>query len=219
MPRIPVLMSLLLLAGCASAPSDRTELMPAPTVFEAGGIDPFEGLVPEGRQLESEILAYFSDVETTALSAHYLVVPVRVCSGLGTTYRCSSDALIKGFERPAPVDDREDMDVFADDLVDEPVAVNEMLTDILVFSLRHDPPHPRLGQKKVAAFEQSADHPTRLHQRVASDVGGDGINVVERLRRPDYFSSHLPSRILASALSRDRPAAIESRPLRIFSCT
>jgi len=56
MPRIPVLMSLLMLAGCASAPPDRTELMPAPAVFAAGGIDPFAGLVPEGRQLESEIL-------------------------------------------------------------------------------------------------------------------------------------------------------------------
>ena len=56
MSRIPVLMSLLLLVGCASAPLDRTELMPAPAVFETGGIDPFADVLPEGRRLESEIL-------------------------------------------------------------------------------------------------------------------------------------------------------------------
>jgi len=56
MYRIPLLISLLLLAGCASAPLDRTELMPAPAVFEAGRIDPFADVLPEGRRLENEIL-------------------------------------------------------------------------------------------------------------------------------------------------------------------
>ena len=50
------LICLLLLAGCASAPLDRIELMPAPAVFEAGAIDPFARMLPEGQQLESEIL-------------------------------------------------------------------------------------------------------------------------------------------------------------------
>lgn len=66
MSRIPVLNAahwslgslfcLLLLAGCASAPLDRTELMPAPAVFEGGAIDPFAQVRLEGRQLGSEIL-------------------------------------------------------------------------------------------------------------------------------------------------------------------
>jgi esterase/lipase superfamily enzyme len=56
MYRIPLLISLLLFAGCASAPLDRTELMPAPAVFEAGRIDPFADVLPEGRRLENAIL-------------------------------------------------------------------------------------------------------------------------------------------------------------------
>ena len=83
MPRTPVLnaahwplgslIGLLLLAGCVSAPLDRTELMPAPAVFEAGAIDPFANVLPEGRQLESEILfATDRDPATTNdIERHY----------------------------------------------------------------------------------------------------------------------------------------------------
>jgi len=46
----------VLLVGCASAPLDRTELMPAPAVFEAGRFDPFAEVPPESRRLETEIL-------------------------------------------------------------------------------------------------------------------------------------------------------------------
>jgi esterase/lipase superfamily enzyme len=45
-----------LLAGCTSAPLGRTELMPAPAVFEAGRFDPFAQVPPEARRLETEIL-------------------------------------------------------------------------------------------------------------------------------------------------------------------
>lgn len=46
----------VLLAGCASAPLDRTELMPAPAVFENGRFDPFADVPPEARRLDTEIL-------------------------------------------------------------------------------------------------------------------------------------------------------------------
>jgi esterase/lipase superfamily enzyme len=45
-----------LLTGCASPPAGRSELMPAPAVFEDGGFDPFAQLPPQARQLETEIL-------------------------------------------------------------------------------------------------------------------------------------------------------------------
>jgi esterase/lipase superfamily enzyme len=45
-----------LVAGCASAPPDRLELMPAPAVLQEGKIDPFERLDPASREIESDIL-------------------------------------------------------------------------------------------------------------------------------------------------------------------
>jgi esterase/lipase superfamily enzyme len=45
-----------LLTGCASAPSNQLELMPAPQVFEGGRVDPFEGLRLKGGPVEAEIL-------------------------------------------------------------------------------------------------------------------------------------------------------------------
>lgn len=45
-----------LFAGCASAPVDQTELMPAPEVYESGAIDPFERVSVGGRHLRSQIL-------------------------------------------------------------------------------------------------------------------------------------------------------------------
>jgi len=49
-------LTVLLLASCASAPPDRTELMPAPAVFEESHFDPFADVPPQARQLETEIL-------------------------------------------------------------------------------------------------------------------------------------------------------------------
>jgi esterase/lipase superfamily enzyme len=49
-------LTVLLLASCASAPTDRTELMPAPAVFEEGRFDTFADVSPQARQLETEIL-------------------------------------------------------------------------------------------------------------------------------------------------------------------
>jgi len=43
---VVALICVLLLAGCASAPLDRTELMPAPAVFESGRFDPFAEVPP-----------------------------------------------------------------------------------------------------------------------------------------------------------------------------
>jgi len=44
---LALLLSTALLAGCASKPWDRTELMPAPAVFEDGRFDPFAAAVNE----------------------------------------------------------------------------------------------------------------------------------------------------------------------------
>jgi esterase/lipase superfamily enzyme len=63
----------LLLAGCASAPLDRTELMPAPAVFEDGRFDPFADVPPQGRRVETEIL-FATDRDPAAegdLERHY----------------------------------------------------------------------------------------------------------------------------------------------------
>jgi esterase/lipase superfamily enzyme len=46
----------LLVAGCASAPPYRLELMPAPAVFQEGKIDPFARLSPDGRRIETNVL-------------------------------------------------------------------------------------------------------------------------------------------------------------------
>jgi esterase/lipase superfamily enzyme len=73
--RISALMSVVavLLAGCASAPLGRTELMPAPAVFEAGRFDPFAQVPPEARRLETEILFATDRDPATAsdLERHY----------------------------------------------------------------------------------------------------------------------------------------------------
>ena len=73
--RIPALMSIVaaLLVGCASAPLGRTELMPAPAVFEAGRFDPFAQVPPETRRLETEILFATDRDPATAsdLERHY----------------------------------------------------------------------------------------------------------------------------------------------------
>jgi hypothetical protein len=53
---VVALICVLLLAGCASAPLDRTELIPAPAVFESGRFDPFADVAPQARRLETEIL-------------------------------------------------------------------------------------------------------------------------------------------------------------------
>ena len=62
-----------LLVGCASAPLGRTELMPAPAVFEAGRFDPFAQIPPETRRLETEILFATDRDPATAsdLERHY----------------------------------------------------------------------------------------------------------------------------------------------------
>jgi esterase/lipase superfamily enzyme len=70
---VVALICVLLLAGCASAPLDRTELMPAPAVFESGRFDPFAEVPPQGRRLETEIL-FATDRDPAAegdLERHY----------------------------------------------------------------------------------------------------------------------------------------------------
>jgi len=70
---VVALICVLLLAGCASAPLDRTELMPAPAVFESGRFDPFAEVPPQGRRIETEIL-FATDRDPAAegdLERHY----------------------------------------------------------------------------------------------------------------------------------------------------
>jgi esterase/lipase superfamily enzyme len=63
----------LLLAGCASPPADRIELMPVPAVFAGGRFEPFDAVPPKARRLETEILfATDRDPATEAdLERHY----------------------------------------------------------------------------------------------------------------------------------------------------
>jgi esterase/lipase superfamily enzyme len=51
-----LLLAALLVSGCAGAPIDRTELMPAPAVFADGRFDPFSGVPDQGRRIENAIL-------------------------------------------------------------------------------------------------------------------------------------------------------------------
>ena len=50
------LAALTLVCGCASKAPGRTELMPAPSVFQNGQVDPFRDFNPQGRRPESEVL-------------------------------------------------------------------------------------------------------------------------------------------------------------------
>lgn len=48
--------ALTLLGGCGGGPLHRTELMPAPAIFEAGRFDPFADIPTDARRLETEVL-------------------------------------------------------------------------------------------------------------------------------------------------------------------
>ena len=65
------------------------------------------------------------------------------------------------------------------DAVDDPIAVNELLTDVLIIKLWHDASGTRKRLEHARGVEDLVDYGPRVGRRVTVDVFGYGINVIE----------------------------------------
>lgn len=97
------------------------------------------------------------------------------------------------------MDDSEHMNVVAADLINQPVAEDKVLPNIRLPQFRNHATHQGLSQDQVAQVEGFGNKSPGLRGRITRNIGGNRIEIVERLGRPDYFSSHRESRALASS--------------------
>jgi hypothetical protein len=79
------------------------------------------------------------------------------------------------------------------DGVDDSIAVDEQFSDVFVVKLGHFSSGEREMFQHPRRDENLPNHCLRISQRVAGDVGGNGLDVSSAARRPNYSVSHLLS--------------------------
>jgi len=100
------------------------------------------------------------------------------------------DLIEQRLQKPAAVNDGDDEYLAALDAIDEPVAVDEALAERVIVEFGHDASGVREGREVSGRFEELVDHGVRIGRRVAVDVLGDGIDVIECRGRPAYADVH-----------------------------
>lgn len=91
-----------------------------------------------------------------------------------------------GFEQALAVDHGKDFDPRLVQLVDETVAIEKTLAYGRILQLRHDTSDLGLLDNGIGQREEFFDYALRVKRRIAADVGGDRVGVIQRLLRPDY---------------------------------
>jgi hypothetical protein len=109
----------------------------------------------------------------------------------------ADDALGVGVEQPLAMDDSNDKDCIALYPIDEPVTVDESLSDSFVVEFRDDSSCGRETLQVAGGIDDFFSDGARISGLVTVDVVSDGINVVERFGRPSYSVVHLASRCSA----------------------
>lgn len=77
------------------------------------------------------------------------------------------------------MNDSNDEDIVVLDAVDDPIAVDEVFTDLLIIELWHDASGIRKCFKLARGVENLVDYGPCVGWRITVDVSGYGINVIE----------------------------------------
>src|SRR5258708_7740218 len=117
------------------------------------------------------------------------------------------------------MDNGDDTDDLAIDLIDQPVFVDEKLPTVLTSDLRHNPPAPRQDLQAAPRSENLSDHRRGIARRILRDVGGNAMQVVPNLRRPNYFKIHLARSCYMTACGMPPSETRRCWPSFIFSST
>lgn len=80
------------------------------------------------------------------------------------------------------MNDGNDEHVVAADTIDEPIAVDEALADRVVSELGNDAAGVREALERACRIADLVDHGPSVGGRVAADVFGNGVDIIERGR-------------------------------------
>ena len=111
--------------------------------------------------------------------------------------------------------DREDLDLVQVDTVDDPVALKDHLTDVVVVDLRDNPPSSGNLRQMRDSSEGSFGEDCRVPWSVTRDVEADSLQVIQGLVGPRYLS-HRAIRCRASAWVTFKPASACVMPRSTF---
>lgn len=135
--------------------------------------------------------------------------------------RAVGEAVFYGLQQPFAVENRQDMQLGSEDLVDQAIAVDKALTDVLLAEFGDHSTQAGLFRQQVRRRQQRLNHPLRIMRRVPVDILGDFVDILQRRIRLDQSQgfSHLLNRSLASSCPIPLPCAIDAWPCLIFSST